>query len=184
MTSEKQYFTVNEALEDILGVLENEDYDGQLCDLHHEVFNTDYYIIGTSEAKQALTQYGVFEALEEIQEYEDDHFGKVLTDLSSPERVANMLYYLKGHEAIERIQNENDFLDTHWNEKVNNKIRQSLIDTINMILEDYVSILHSLEELVKKEQKENLTAQEKIRYIQLVNILQENGVDIPFNVKM
>jgi len=136
MTNEKLYFTVNEALEDILGTLENESYDGYLCDLHHEVFNTDYYIIGTYKAEQALTQYGVFEAFREIQEYENDHFGKVLTDLSNPEHVANMLYCLKGYEAMDAIQENNDKFDEEWNSELDEETRQSLINTIKQLLEE------------------------------------------------
>lgn len=133
MTNETTYFTVNEALEGILNALEN-GYDGYLCDLHHEVFNTEYYIIGTHKAKQALTQYGVFEAIEEIQEYEKMHFGEVYTELGNPERVANMLYYLKGYEASEKIQECNDLWDENWNEEVDEETRLSLIDTINKLL--------------------------------------------------
>lgn len=133
MTNETTYFTVNEALEDILDTLEN-GYDDYLCDLHNEVFNTDYYIIGTYEAKQALTQYGVFEAIEEIQDYEKFHFGEVYTELGSPEKVANMLYYLKGYEATEKIQECNDLWDEEWNNKLDDKTRQSLIDTIKTLL--------------------------------------------------
>ena len=29
-------------------------YTGYYCDLHNEVFNTDYYIVGTERAKEAL----------------------------------------------------------------------------------------------------------------------------------
>jgi len=32
-------------------------YSGYYCDLHNEVFNTDYYIIGTYRAKEALNEY-------------------------------------------------------------------------------------------------------------------------------
>ena len=31
-------------------------YSGYYCDLHNEVFNTDYYIIGTYQAKEALKE--------------------------------------------------------------------------------------------------------------------------------
>lgn len=101
-STQKQYFTIEEALSDIKNTLEN-GYDGYLCNLVIEVFDANYYIIGTFEAKQALNQYDVWQAFEEIQEYENDHFGKVLTDISNPEHVANQLYYLKGQEAIDLI---------------------------------------------------------------------------------
>ena len=102
MTLTKQYFTTTEALEDILDVLES-GYDGSMEDLHHEVFNTDYYIIGTYTAKQALTEYGVFDAIEKVQGYEESHFDKVITDLSDPEKLATMLYYIIGKEVIQDL---------------------------------------------------------------------------------
>ena len=103
MTLTKQYFTTTEALEDILDVLES-GYDGSMEDLHHEVFNTGYYIIGTYQAKQALTEYGVFDAIEKVQGYEESHFDKVITDLSDPEKLANMLYYIIGEEVINDLE--------------------------------------------------------------------------------
>ena len=56
MTLTKQYFTTTEALEDILDVLES-GYTGYMEDLHHEVFNTGYYIIGTYTAPSIATTY-------------------------------------------------------------------------------------------------------------------------------
>ena len=103
MTLTKQYFTTTEALEDILDVLES-GYDGSMEDLHHEVFNTDYYIIGTYQAKQALTEYGVFEAIDTVQEYEDNAFGERYTDVSDPEQLANMLYYIVGDEIVQTLE--------------------------------------------------------------------------------
>lgn len=134
MTNKTTYFTVNEALEDILNTLEN-GYDGYLYDVHHEVFNMDYYIIGTYQAEQALTQYGVFEAFREIQNYENDHFGKVLTDLSNPEHVASMLFSLKGYEAEELIQENNGLWNEKWNDEVDEKTRLSLMNTIRELLD-------------------------------------------------
>ena len=103
MTLTKQYFTTTEALEDILDVLES-GYTGYMDDLHNEVFNTGYYIIGTYQAKQALTEYGVFEAIDTVQEYEDNAFGERYTDVSDPEKLANMLYYIIGEEVISDLE--------------------------------------------------------------------------------
>lgn len=103
MTLTKQYFTTTEALEDILDVLESS-YNGYMEDLHHEVFNTGYYIIGTYTAKQALTEYGVFDAIEKVQNYEQSNFDAVITELSDPEKLANMLYYIIGEEVINDLE--------------------------------------------------------------------------------
>lgn len=119
----KTYFTKKEAIEDIINTLEY--YEDYYCDLHNEVFNTDYYIIGTYEAKQALEQYGVFEAIEKIQEYEKDNFGEIYTDLSDPEKIANMLWYIIGEEVIGELFNEFDDL---WNEEATPENNQKLIE--------------------------------------------------------
>lgn len=99
----KQKFTKLEALEDILETLKS--YSGYIEDLHHEVFNTDYYIIGCYEAEEALknSDYGIFGAIDKIQEYEKNQFGEVNTDLSSSEAVANMLYYIVGEETLSEV---------------------------------------------------------------------------------
>jgi len=68
-------------------------------DLHHEIFNTDYYIIGTYKAKQWLGDM-VFDVIEHIREYEEFHFGEVSTDFSDPERVVNMYVYIIGEEIV------------------------------------------------------------------------------------
>ncbi len=69
------------------------------CDLHNELFNTDYYIIGTYEAKEWLKDF-TFDAIETIKEYEQDNFGEVNTDLSDPENVVNMYVYIVGEEVL------------------------------------------------------------------------------------
>ena len=68
-------------------------------DLHHEIFNTDYYIIGTYKAKQWLGA-DAFDAIAMIKDYELDNFGEVYTDLSNPERVVNMAVYIIGEEIV------------------------------------------------------------------------------------
>ena len=68
-------------------------------DLHHEIFNTDYYIIGTYKAKQWLGA-DAFDAIAMIKDYELDNFGEVYTDLSNPEQVVNMAVYIIGEEIV------------------------------------------------------------------------------------
>lgn len=69
-------------------------------ELLHRLYNEDYFIIGTNRAKQFLEDYGVFDAIEKIKNYEKDNFGEVNTDLSDPEKVVNMLAYIEGEEAL------------------------------------------------------------------------------------
>ena len=87
-----------------------EDYDPQwirehLDDLHHYVFNEDYYIIGNYESKEWLSNE-VFNIIDIIKEYENLHFGEVTTDFSQPERVVNMYVYIVGEEIV------NDYINS------------------------------------------------------------------------
>ena len=77
----------------------------EVYDLHHEIFNTDYYIIGRYRAKQWLGE-DAFDCIYDIQEYENYHFGHVTTDLSDPEKVVNMYVYVVGYEILEDVITE------------------------------------------------------------------------------
>lgn len=68
-------------------------------DLHHEIFNTDYYIIGTHKAK-VWCGGEVFNIINYIKDYEMLHFGSVTTDISNSERVVNMYVYIIGELLI------------------------------------------------------------------------------------
>lgn len=113
MTETKKYFTREEAINDIIDWLEG-GYDGYYCDLHNAVFNTSYYIIGIYEAKEALKQYDVFKAIEKVKDYEELNFGEVTTDISDPEELANMLYYIIGYDVISDMYEIEEFND-NWN---------------------------------------------------------------------
>ena len=89
-----------------------EDYDKETLDklvrdneLHHEIFNTDYYIIGRHKAVEWLSDR-VFEVMNIIQGYENLHFGEVNTDFSEPENVVNMYVYIVGEEIA------NDYINS------------------------------------------------------------------------
>jgi len=71
-------------------------------DLHFHLFNEDYYIIGTYQAKQWLGNFA-FDAIGVIQEYEQSNFGEVSTDLSDPEKVVNMYSYIAGEELMHEM---------------------------------------------------------------------------------
>lgn len=126
--NEKHEEMKKEAIESIIEIIED-GYSGYYCDLHNEVFNTDYYIIGTYEAKKALKEYDVFEAIELVQNYEKDNFGEVYTDLSNPEKLINMVYYIIGDEIIGEMYDIKAF-DDNWNniaeEETNNIIVEEL----------------------------------------------------------
>ena len=129
-----EYFTKQEALEQIKEGVENagRGYSGYYCDLHNEVFNVDYYIIGTAKAKKALEEYGVFEAIEVVKDYEKFNFGELLTDISNPEKLANMLWYIIGEEAMTEINSVQD----NWNEEADDEINSEIIKEIEKLMEE------------------------------------------------
>ena len=97
----KEYF--NDSLENY----DKETLDQLIRDneLHHEIFNTDYYIIGTYHAKKWLSDQ-VFNIINIIKEYENMHFGEVNTDFSAPEKVVNMYVYIVGEDIV------NDYINS------------------------------------------------------------------------
>lgn len=105
-----------EARAHILETLEN--YEGYTCDFHNEAFNTDYYECYTQNAINKLKQLGVFDAIQTVKEYEQDNFGEVNTDFSSPRVVLNMLWYIIGEEELCSMFEGCEEWDEFWNEEI------------------------------------------------------------------
>ena len=118
-----------EAREAIIEAL-RDGYSGYYCDLHNEVFNTDYYIIGTYEAKEALEEYGVFDAIEKVQTYEKENFGEVYTDLSDPEKFINTLYYIIGEEVLSEIMDGVEAWEDNLNNVADEEINAAILEAI------------------------------------------------------
>ena len=125
MYNKKHEEMKQEAIEAIIEALEN-GYDGYYCDLHNEVFNTDYYIIGTYEAKQALKEYDVFEAIEMVMDYEQSQFGQIYTELHNPEKLINMVYYIIGDEIIGDMYSIEEFED-NWNNEADEETNAIIV---------------------------------------------------------
>ena len=127
MLNTKHAEMYQEAIADIIYNLE-QGYDGYYCDLHNEVFNTDYYIIGTYAAEKALEEYGVFDAIRLVQDYEKDNFGEVYTDIADPEKLINMVYYIIGEEVIfdicDIINNDN------WNDEADEETNAKIVEAL------------------------------------------------------
>lgn len=128
MYNKKHEEMKEQAIADIIEALEN-GFDGYYCDLHNEVFNTDYYIIGTYQAKEALKEYDVFEAIDLVQNYEKDNFGEVYTDLSNPEKLINMVYYIVGDEVIADMNDIKAF-DDNWNNVADDETNEIIIEAM------------------------------------------------------
>lgn len=133
MYNKKHEAMKEEAVNAIIEALED-GYSGYYCDLHNEVFNTDYYIIGTYEAKQALREYDVFDAIELVQKYEEWNFGEVNTDLSNPEKLINMVYYVIGEEVISDMSDIEEFQD-NWNELSDDETNAVIVEKMKKLFE-------------------------------------------------
>lgn len=134
MYNKKHNEMKEEAIEAIIEALED-GYSGYYCDLHNEVFNTDYYIIGTYEAKEALREYDVFEAIELVQEYEKEQFGGVYTDLSNPEKLINMVYYIIG-DAIIGDMYEIEAFNDNWNNVADEETNAIILEAMKEMFGD------------------------------------------------
>ena len=116
------------AVNAIIDCLEN-GYDGHYCDLHNEVFNTDYYVTGTAEAKNILGK-DVFNAIGRIYTYEKDNFGEIYTDLSDPIKIVNVLYYIIGEEIMYNNGEFSKIFNEHWDEYADEETNIELIKAL------------------------------------------------------
>ena len=108
MTKQYKYEEIKAHFEDFINDTNNKDIvENNLDDLHHEIFNTDYYIIGRYEATKWLGDQ-VFNVINIIKEYENDNFGEVNTDFSEVEKVVNMYVYIIGEEIVADYINEQE----------------------------------------------------------------------------
>lgn len=125
-----------DALNDIIDMLEKNRYAGWYTDLHHEVFNTVYYVEDNETAKEILGD-NVYDAIGRIYEYEKDNFGEIYTNFSQPMKICNMLYYIIGEELMWSMGIfEEPFMDD-WNIEADEKTNKKIIARCREELEKY-----------------------------------------------
>lgn len=109
-----KYFTKDEIIETLENA--NEYSADDFESLFDDMFNSDYYIIGTYKASKALETFkndgalddyatalnSVFGAIDLVKQYELDQFGEVNTPLGDPESVANTVEYIRGEHAFNK----------------------------------------------------------------------------------
>lgn len=102
------------------------------CDLHHELFNTDYFIIGYYNCEKWLedNEISVFEAIREVQEYEQLNFGTTYTDISSSEKLVNMYAYIQGEILLQ----QSEILRDNWDNKLNEDDIKNIIEELEELL--------------------------------------------------
>lgn len=101
--TKSEYFTDDEIKETLLDNLDGykgiADYTFE--EVLNDLFNSDYYIIGYREAEDALKEYGIFKALDEVQQFDVETFGHWDTDYTDPEKVANILEYIHASKYMQ-----------------------------------------------------------------------------------
>ena len=73
-------------------------------DLHHHLFNEDFYIVGYYKAEQWLKEHNisVFEGIQFVQKYERENFGvDSVRTYDNAEKLVNMIVYIIGEELID-----------------------------------------------------------------------------------
>lgn len=105
-------------------------FNGYYCDLHHRVFNTGYYIIGTERAKEALKEYDVFEAIKRVLTYEKENFGELYTDLSDPEKLINALHYIIGEEVLHEMLDASETWANNWNNRADEETNAKILEEL------------------------------------------------------
>jgi hypothetical protein len=75
-------------------------------DLHHELFNQDYYIIGYYKAEKWLKNHGlsVFEGIEICNQFELENFGEIQNTFTGAEKLVNHLAYWYGQDLCNEFE--------------------------------------------------------------------------------
>ena len=96
----KQYVEDNISNYDCLGQdWTNKTYE----DLHNELFNSQYYLIGYNECEQWLKMHFVsaFDGIAFVQDYERENFGDdAVRTYDNSETLVNMITYIIGEEVV------------------------------------------------------------------------------------
>ena len=118
-----------ELISKVIETIQENDLEGlYIEELHQMTFNEDYYIIGYSEAEKWLIEnYGIFAAIEKIQEYEERNFGELNTNIKNSESVCNMLTYILGEEIIQDLNIKGD----KFTKKELKRIEKELKELVN-----------------------------------------------------
>lgn len=119
-----------ELISKVIETIQENDLEGLYVDeLHQRAFNQDYYIIGYYEAeKWLIANYGIFAAIEKIQEYEQMNFGEVNTKLGNSESICNMLTYILGEEIIQDLNIQGDKFTKKELKRIEKELKQLVIN--------------------------------------------------------
>ena len=114
-----------------------EGYEGYLCDLHNEVFNTEMYETNAAKATRILDGLGSYSVVAEIVKYEQGTFGQTsVEEYSDPCLVLSMLWYMVGQEALAELGEDVPEFDELWDEELTEEECLVLIDRFTKKMEE------------------------------------------------
>ena len=114
-----------------------EGYEGYLCDLHNEVFNTEMYETNADRAVKILDELGEYSVIGEIVKYEQDNFGQLSADkYNNPCWVLSMFWYITGEEALTELGEDVPEFEEFWDEELTEDECLVLIDRFNKKMEE------------------------------------------------
>jgi protein-arginine kinase activator protein McsA len=113
---------------DMLTEMKNYEQEHYACDLHHYIFNEDMYLIGHHNCREWIKKHNldVFEMIDRVVQYEQEHFGKSETEIT-PENVVNMFVYIEGEEILQ----ESDHLQDIWNDECTTEDYEQIIKDLS-----------------------------------------------------
>lgn len=114
MDNKSTYYKYDEIKNELLDYLENNDLTLSQAleddDLHFNVYNSDYFIIGYYNAEQWLIKDNrnyTFQVLEYVQEQSGEMFGTI-EKITDAEKLVNLYAYWLGYEVIADLQAEQE----------------------------------------------------------------------------
>ena len=120
-TENFETLVLNHAIDGLEALQDSQIYG---CDLHNELFNTDYFVIYTYQATEILKNYGTFDAIDEVIKYEKDNFGQTNTNIDAVS-ICNMLAYIKGEDLLQTSKT----LQDNWGNYLSDEdIKQIIIE--------------------------------------------------------
>ena len=116
----KYYHISNESMtsinEELLQYVKDNasNYDCLEEDLHHELFNSDYYLIGYYKCEQWLKKHFVsaFDGIAFVQDYERENFGDDAVRIyDNAEKLVNMIVYILSENIVPQYLENQKKLD-------------------------------------------------------------------------
>ena len=117
-SNELKKLIAGEIIDDLKG------YEGSnVSELAYEMYNQDYYIIGTYDAKRFISKYidDCFEALEQY----NDNFGEQYADITNLEKLASLMALMAAEELFSEVVESEE-----WDEELTEEITDRMIDAL------------------------------------------------------